>query len=134
VAFELDGSRNSLTEPHLSGHSIPISEAEVQATLETPRTSEKGGEVDQEAVDPPPLVCGSTVSGESSASSAAAAAAASSTAAPHSPDSSLAHPNGGKPAQSSWANARPLLFGIFMGQIGMVLFNLGLTYGFTAIG
>ena len=134
VAFEQDGSRNSLTEPHLSGHSITISEAEVQATLETPRTSEKGGEVDQEAVDPPPLVCGSTVSGESSASSAAAAAAASSTAAPHSPDSSLAHPNGGKPAQSSWANARPLLFGIFMGQIGMVLFNLGLTYGFTAIG
>jgi hypothetical protein len=68
VAFELDGSRNSLTEPHLSGHSITISEAEVQATLETPRTSEKGGEVDQEAVDPPPLVCGSTVSGESSSS------------------------------------------------------------------
>jgi hypothetical protein len=65
---------------------------------------------------------------------AAAAAAASSSAAPLSPASSLPQPNGGKPAQSSWSNAGPLLFGIFMGQIGMVLFNLGLTYGFTAIG
>ena len=118
VPFELEGNGNSTT----------ISDAEVQAALKMPRTSEERGEVDQEAVDPPPLVCGSTLGEES------LTAAASSTAAPPSPSSSLPNPNGGKPTQSSWASAGPLLFGIFMGQIGMVLFNLGLTYGFTAIG
>jgi hypothetical protein len=112
-----------------SRHSITICDAEVQAALEKPGTSE-GGEV-----EPPTEMPGhSAGSAGGEESSAAAAAAASSSTAPLSPDdSSLAPPNG-KPAQSSWANAGPLLFGIFMGQIGMVLFNLGLTYGFTAIG
>jgi hypothetical protein len=109
------------------GGEIAISRREISSRA---ATSEEGGEVEPPTEMPGPSA--GTDGGEES--SAAAAAAASSTAAPHSPDSSLAHPNGGKPAQSSWANARPLLFGIFMGQIGMVLFNLGLTYGFTAIG
>ena len=113
-----------------SRHSITICDAEVQAALEKPGTSEEGGEVEPPTEMPGPSA-GSAGGQESSAS---AAAAASSSTAPLSPDdSSLAPPNG-KPAQSSWANAGPLLFGIFMGQIGMVLFNLGLTYGFTAIG
>jgi hypothetical protein len=113
-----------------SRHSITICDAEVQAALEKPGTSEEGGEVEPPTEMPGPSA--GSAGGEESSS--AAAAAASSSAAPLSPDdSSLAPPNG-KPAQSSWANAGPLLFGIFMGQIGMVLFNLGLTYGFTAIG
>ena len=135
VPFELEGNGNSTTISDAEVQAISdaevkitISDAEVQAALKMPRTSEERGEVDQEAVDAPPLVCGSTLGEES------LTAAASSTAAPPSPSSSLPNPNGGKPTQSSWASAGPLLFGIFMGQIGMVLFNLGLTYGFTAIG
>ena len=138
-----------------SRHSITICDAEVQAALEKPGTSEEGtseegGEIaisrreissraatseEGGEVEPPTEMPGpSAGSAGGQESSAVAAAAASSSAAPLSPDdSSQAHPNG-KPAQSSWSNAGPLLFGIFMGQIGMVLFNLGLTYGFTAIG
>ena len=71
MPFELEGNGNSTT----------ISDAEVQAALKMPRTSEERGEVDQEAVDPPPLVCGSTRGEES------LTAAASSTAAPPSPSS-----------------------------------------------
>jgi hypothetical protein len=108
------------------GGEIAISRREISSRA---ATSEEGGEV-----EPPEKRGPSARSTGREESSVGATAAASSTAAPHSPDGSLAHLNGGQPAQSSWANARPLLFGIFMGQIGMVLFNLGLTYGFTAIG
>ena len=114
---------------HSSGHCITICDAEAQAALEKLGTTE-GGEVDP----PTEKFCPSAGSTGREESSAAAAATASSSAAHPSPASSQAHANGRKPAQSSWANAGPLLFGIFMGQIGMVLFNLGLTYGFTAIG
>jgi hypothetical protein len=95
------------------GGEIAISRREISSRA---ATSEEGGEV-----DPPEERGPSARSIGREESSVGATAAASSTAAPRSPDGSLAHPNGGQPAQSSWANARPLLFGIFMGQIGMVL-------------